>query len=105
MGFFSLPVRYRGQEKTCKICNQPGHFARDCEKRGKCFVCGSMNHRAYWHEENPEDKDKEDTPVYSTTHETDGSGEDEARQRRTTRDNEYIERDGHRGNTSEQVPK
>ena len=26
VGIFSLPVRYKGQEKTCKICNQQGHF-------------------------------------------------------------------------------
>ena len=28
VGGFSLPVRYKGQQKTCKISDQTGHFAR-----------------------------------------------------------------------------
>ena len=52
VGGFTLPVRYRGQRKTCKICEEPGHLARDCPTRGRCFVCGSLNHQANWHDNN-----------------------------------------------------
>ena len=36
----TLPVRYRGQVKTCKICESTEHLARECPSRSKCFVCG-----------------------------------------------------------------
>ena len=29
VGGFTLPIRYKGQQRTCKICNQPGHIARN----------------------------------------------------------------------------
>lgn len=60
VGGFSLPARYRGQEKTCKICEKTGHFARDCPTKGRCFICGSYEHRAYWHERE-EERDKQQT--------------------------------------------
>ena len=63
VGGFSLPVRYRGQEKTCKICVATGHIARECPRRGRCFVCGSLNHRASWHDEDHKDTDSEDQEV------------------------------------------
>ena len=50
VGNFNLPVRHRGQEKTCKICQKPGHMARDCDQRGRCFICGSKDHRADAHD-------------------------------------------------------
>ena len=59
VGGFSMPVRHRGQQKTCKICNKPGHFARDCELRGRCFICGNPNHRAGWHDRKQRDDDSE----------------------------------------------
>ena len=46
---FSLLVRYKGQLKTCKICEGTDHLARECPERGRCFVCGSRDHRATWH--------------------------------------------------------
>ena len=50
VGGFNLPVRHRGQQKTCKICNKPGHFARDCQVGGRCFMCDNTEHRVEWHE-------------------------------------------------------
>ena len=55
MGSFTLPVRYRGQQKTCKVCEATDHMARDCPYRGRCFVCGSYQHQAAWHEKNTTD--------------------------------------------------
>ncbi len=52
VGGFTLPVRYRGQQRTCKICEEPGHLATDCPARGRCFVCGSYSHQANWHRTN-----------------------------------------------------
>ena len=48
---FNLPVRYRGQKKTCKICEKTDHLARECPSRGRCFVCGSQDHQAMWHDD------------------------------------------------------
>ena len=63
VGDFNLPVRHRGQQKTCKICNKPGHFARDCQMRGRCFICGSPEHRAEWHEMQRGNSSETSTPV------------------------------------------
>ena len=49
IGSFNLPVRHKGQQKTCRLCQQPGHVARDCQSKGRCFVCGDSNHRADHH--------------------------------------------------------
>ena len=62
IGGFTLPVRYRGQQKTCKVCNEPGHFARDCPRRGRCFICNSDQHRASWHDDN-EEQEATQTPI------------------------------------------
>ena len=63
VGGFTLPVRYRGQQKTCKVCDGTGHLARDCPLRGRCFVCGSYNHRAAWHDKTTRDDDLSETPT------------------------------------------
>ena len=63
IGGFSLPVRHRGQQKTCKICNHPGHFARDCELRGRCFICGNPSHRADWHQQQNDEASESSTPI------------------------------------------
>ena len=63
VGGFNIPVRHRGQQKTCKICNKPGHFARDCPMRGRCFVCGNPEHRAEWHEMQKGNSSGTSTPV------------------------------------------
>ena len=79
VGAFSLPVNYKGQQKTCKICNETQHFARDCPNRGRCFVCGSPNHRAAWHD---------DTNAKARPHAT----------RENDRDNDIFEDDDHDDN-------
>ena len=62
VGDFSLPVRYRGQQKSCKICDQTGHFARDCPSRRRCFVCGSDDHHTVWHDRERDDEEIQ-TPI------------------------------------------
>ena len=75
VGGFTLPIRYKGQQRTCKICNQPGHIARNCELRGRCFVCGSHEHRAGWHERQRE-KEESDTPSSVSIQEERGKYDD-----------------------------
>ena len=38
-------------------------MARDCENRGKCFVCGSETHRASWHDRENESNSESTAPV------------------------------------------
>ena len=68
LGTFTLPVRYRGQQKTCKICESVNHIARDCPTRGRCFVCGSYDHQAAWH-----DNKMDEESVSDSGSEADGS--------------------------------
>ena len=78
---FTLPVRYRGQQKTCKICEETGHLARDCPARNRCFVCGSYDHRAAWHDKNDnseQDEIRDDNPANEhKENEEDTTGEKE----------------------------
>ncbi len=64
---FTLPVRYKWQQKTCKICEETDHLARDCPVRSRCFVCGSYNHRAAWHDQydgsSEQEETYDDTPI------------------------------------------
>lgn len=73
LGGFSLPVRYRGQVKTCKICQATDHLVRDCPVRGRCFVCGSYDHRASWHDNNVYDDDELSTQGNYPDSESDNS--------------------------------
>ena len=80
VGSYTLPVRHKGQEKTCRICHQPGHVARQCKHRGRCFICGEQGHRAEHHKgenmmetepggdkaNNRHDKEKEGFGIHQT---------------------------------------
>ena len=63
VGGFTLSVRYRGQQRTCKICSEPGHLARECPRRGRCFICNSNTHRASWHDYEEEEQEASQTPI------------------------------------------
>ena len=107
VGGFSLPVRHRGQEKTCKLCNQPGHFVRDCDLRGRCLVCGSRNHQAAWHRDNDDAeeyvvREARDNPEEETEGGSEGELEEAEVERRE--DDIVMERD-HGAETSGEQPR
>lgn len=37
-------IAYAGQQQVCDLCNAPGHIARACPYRNKCFQCGLEGH-------------------------------------------------------------
>lgn len=41
---FFLPLWYRGQIKTCRICTSTDHLASACPHKDKCLICGSTDH-------------------------------------------------------------
>ena len=40
----NVKVSYAGQQQTCDLCHAPGHIARTCPLRDKCFQCGLGGH-------------------------------------------------------------
>ena len=108
VGGFSLPVRHRGQEKTCKICNEPGHFARDCQYKGRCFVCGSEEHRATWNDNQgaePDGRHQRDERD-DTDSESEQEGEDDGRHQRDELDDtdSESEQEGKDDGSRERTP-
>lgn len=37
-------IAYAGQQQVCDLGNAPGHIARACPYRNKCFQCGLEGH-------------------------------------------------------------
>ena len=44
IGDFPVKISYAGQQQVCDLCAAPGHIARVCPKKGKCFQCGLEGH-------------------------------------------------------------
>ena len=40
----NVKIAYAGQQQVCDLCDAPGHIARACPFRGKCFTCGLQGH-------------------------------------------------------------
>ena len=40
----NVKVAYAGQQQVCDLCHAPGHIARACPLRDKCFQCGLEGH-------------------------------------------------------------
>ena len=40
----NVKVAYAGQQQVCDLCHAPGHIARACPLRDKCFQCGPEGH-------------------------------------------------------------
>lgn len=40
----NVKVAYAGQQQVCDLCQAPGHIARACPLRDKCFQCGLEGH-------------------------------------------------------------
>ena len=58
VGGFTLPIK--GNREHVRYVTNPA-IARNCDLRGRCFVCGSYEHRAGWHERQKEEEES-DTP-------------------------------------------
>lgn len=39
-----VKIAYVGQQQVCDLCDAPGHIARNCPYRNKCFQCGLEGH-------------------------------------------------------------
>ena len=44
IGDFQVKISYAGQQQVCDLCAAPGHIARVCPLKGKCFQCGLEGH-------------------------------------------------------------
>ena len=43
-GEVRVKIAYVGQQQVCDLCDAPGHIARNCPFRNKCFRCGLEGH-------------------------------------------------------------
>jgi len=44
IGEVNVKIAYAGQQQVCDLCSAPGHIARVCPYRNKCFQCGLEGH-------------------------------------------------------------
>ena len=44
IGEVRVKIAYAGQQQVCDLCAAPGHIARVCPLKGKCFQCGLEGH-------------------------------------------------------------
>ena len=44
IGDVRVKIAYVGQQQVCDLCDAPGHIARNCPYRDKCFQCGQEGH-------------------------------------------------------------
>ena len=44
IGEVRVKIAYVGQQQVCDLCDAPGHIARNCPFRNKCFRCGLEGH-------------------------------------------------------------
>ena len=44
IGEVRVKIAYAGQQQVCDMCDAPGHIARNCPDRNKCFSCGEEGH-------------------------------------------------------------
>lgn len=44
IGEVRVKIAYAGQQQVCDLCDAPGHIARNCPYRNKCFQCGPEGH-------------------------------------------------------------
>lgn len=44
IGEVRVKIAYVGQQQVCDLCDAPGHIARNCPYRNKCFQCGQEGH-------------------------------------------------------------
>ena len=44
IGNFQVKISYAGQQQVYDLCPAPGHIARVCPLKGKCFQCGLEGH-------------------------------------------------------------
>lgn len=44
IGEVRVKIAYVGQQQVCDFCDAPGHIARNCPFRNKCFRCGLEGH-------------------------------------------------------------
>ena len=45
VGAMNISIKYQGQAPTCRKCDSPEHYARNCHLV-RCFNCGKLGHKA-----------------------------------------------------------
>lgn len=94
VGDFQVKISYAGQQQVCDLCAAPGHIARVCPLKGKCFQCGLEGHLSrdcpqragYWARDDAEEDVPDATPA-----ETRASGAPQAESDVDLRDNQLDE--------------